>query len=245
MKRLFLSITKGEKLRFLGHLDFLRTLERAVMRSEVPIAFSEGFNPHMKLTLDSALGVGVTADPLYLEIKLEKEMPLEEVKERLSGQLPEGIEIHKIIEAEQGWPKFVAVFNEDAYEMEGPVLENAKQEDFDSAYEALEKFNALDSFMYERVTPKKVRTMDVKPMILEPMKAVFKDGRAYLTFSLIRSNTGSIQPKDVWKFLAESFKMPWTEGEFICSRTGTYRRIEGKRLTLSDKDIFKDLVKGK
>ena len=54
MKRLFLSITKGEELRFLGHLDFLRTMERAVMRSEIPVAFSEGFNPHMKLSLDSA-----------------------------------------------------------------------------------------------------------------------------------------------------------------------------------------------
>ena len=73
MKRLFLSITKGEELRFLGHLDFLRTMERAVMRSEIPVAFSEGFNPHMKLSLDSALGVGVTADPLYLEIKLEED----------------------------------------------------------------------------------------------------------------------------------------------------------------------------
>ena len=79
MKRLFLSITKGEELRFLGHLDFLRTVERAVMRSEIPVAFSEGFNPHMKLSLDSALGVGVTADPLYLEIRLEKDMPVEEV----------------------------------------------------------------------------------------------------------------------------------------------------------------------
>ena len=69
MKRLFLSISKGEELRFLGHLDMLRTMERAVIRSGIPIAFSEGFNPHMKIAFDAALGVGVTADPLYLEMK--------------------------------------------------------------------------------------------------------------------------------------------------------------------------------
>ena len=103
MKRLFLSITKGEELRFLGHLDFLRTMERAVMRSEIPVAFSEGFNPHMKLSLDSALGVGVTADPLYLEIKLEEDMSTDEVRERLSRQLPRGITIHSIVEAEKNW----------------------------------------------------------------------------------------------------------------------------------------------
>lgn len=64
MIRLFLSISKGEELRFLGHLDYLRTMERAIMRSGLPVAFSEGFNPHMKISMDSALGVGVTADPL-------------------------------------------------------------------------------------------------------------------------------------------------------------------------------------
>lgn len=38
--------------------------------------------------------------------------------------------------------------------------------------------------------------------------------------------------------------MPWTEGEFICSRTGTYRRLEGKRLTLEDDGVFQGLLKG-
>lgn len=244
MKRLFLSITKGEELRFLGHLDFLRTLERAVMRSEIPVAFSEGFNPHMKLALDSALGVGVTADPLYLEMKLEGDMDLSEVKERLSRQLPKGIAIRSIVEAEKNWPKFVAVFNEDAYEMEGPVKEGLTEDDFKQAEASLKKFNSLSSFLYKRVTPKKVREMDVKPMILEPMKFTFTRDRAYLTFSLVRSSTGTVQPKDIWKILAETFHMPWTEGEFICSRTGTYRRLEGKRLTLEDDGVFQGLLKG-
>ena len=57
MIRLFLSISKGEELRFLGHLDYLRTMERAIMRSGLPVAFSEGFNPHMKISMDSALGL--------------------------------------------------------------------------------------------------------------------------------------------------------------------------------------------
>ena len=43
-----------------------------MIRSGIPIAFSEGFNPHMKIAFDAALGVGVTADPLYLEMKIWK-----------------------------------------------------------------------------------------------------------------------------------------------------------------------------
>lgn len=242
MKRLFLAITKGEEIRFLGHLDYLRTMERVVVRSGIPIAFSEGFNPHMKISLDSALAVGVTADPLYMEIKLEKDMPIEEVKERMQREMPKGMTIYHIEEAAQGWPKFVAFFNEDAYEMEGPVTEGA---DAEAAKEAIARFNALPSFIYQRVTPKKVREMDVKPMIMEPMKIRIEGERAYLTFSLIRSNTGTVQPKDVWKMLAESFGLPWTPDAFICSRTGTYRKEAGERKTPFDPGVFDAWVKKK
>ena len=242
MKRLFLAITKGEEIRFLGHLDYLRTMERVVVRSGIPIAFSEGFNPHMKISLDSALAVGVTADPLYMEIKLEKDMPVEEVKERMQREMPKGMTIYHIEEAAQEWPKFVAFFNEDAYEMEGPVTEGA---DVEAAKEAIARFNALPSFIYQRVTPKKVREMDVKPMIMEPMKVRIEGERAYLTFSLIRSNTGTVQPKDVWKMLAESFGLPWTPDAFICSRTGTYRKEAGERKTPFDPGVFDAWVKKK
>lgn len=242
MKRLFLAITKGEEIRFLGHLDYLRTMERVVVRSGIPIAFSEGFNPHMKISLDSALAVGVTADPLYMEIKLEKDMPIEEVKERMQREMPKGMTIYHIEEAAPEWPKFVAFFNEDAYEMEGPVTEGA---DAEAAKEAIARFNALPSFIYQRVTPKKVREMDVKPMIMEPMKVRIEGERAYLTFSLIRSNTGTVQPKDVWKMLAESFGLPWMPDAFICSRTGTYRKEAGERKTPFDPGVFDAWVKKK
>lgn len=242
MKRLFLAITKGEEIRFLGHLDYLRTMERVVVRSGIPIAFSEGFNPHMKISLDSALAVGVTADPLYMEIKLEKDIPIEEVKERMQREMPKGMTIYHIEEAAPEWPKFVAFFNEDAYEMEGPVTEGA---DAEAAKEAIARFNALPSFIYQRVTPKKVREMDVKPMIMEPMKVRIEGERAYLTFSLIRSNTGTVQPKDVWKMLAESFGLPWMPDAFICSRTGTYRKEAGERKTPFDPGVFDAWVKKK
>ena len=230
MKRLFLSISKNEELRFLGHLDYLRTMERIVVRSGIPIAFSEGFNPHMKISLDSALGVGVTAD-------LEKDISNEAIRAMMEPQLPKGIVIHDILEAKQEWPKFVAFFNEDCYEMEGPVTDGANQED---AEKKIAEFNGLSSFLYKRVTPKKIREMDVKPMIMEPMKVRIEGNRAYLTFSLIRSNNGTVQPKDIWKMLSESFDLPWIPDAFICSRTGTYRNKEGKRLTPFDKGVFKE-----
>lgn len=238
MKRMFISISKGSDLRFLGHLDFLKTMERAILRAGIPIAFSEGFNPHMRMAFDTALSVGVSADPFYMDIRLEDDMSCEEVKERLGKQLLRGITIHDVMEADISWPKLVTWLNEDEYEMEGPAHPGASLAE---AREAIQKFNELPSYIYTRVTPKKTREMDVKPMILQPLAVNIKDDRAYLTFSIVRTNSGTVQPKDIWKFLAESFGLPWTPDEFICSRMGAYHREGNERFTPFMPGIFSPL----
>lgn len=242
MRRLFLAITKGEELRFLGHLDFLRTLERAIMRSGIPVAYSEGFNPHMRIALDAALGVGVAADPIYLDIRLDGDMPLGEVRERLEKELLRGICIKHIVEADLSWPKLINFLNEDVYEAEGPLSGPCDPE---AAQEAIRRFNSLDSFLYERVTPKKVRSMDVIPMLTEPLSVRIEKDRAYLSFALVRSSTGTVQPKDLWKLLAESFHLPWTSGEFVCTRCGVYHRENGVRQTPFDAGVFPKAKEGK
>lgn len=55
--------------------------------------------------------------------------------------------------------------------------------------------------------------MDVKPMIIQPMRVKIQGNRVYLNFSLARSQSGSVQPKDIWKMLAEflichGYRMP-------------------------------------
>lgn len=235
MKRLYISITKGDALRFLGHLDFLRTMERAIMRARIPVLFSEGFNPHMKLSFDAALGVGVAADPLYMTLIVEDDVTGEAVREALTAQLSPGIVIGHIREAENSGMKLANFFTEDRYEMEGPVPEGA---DPLAAEEGIRRFNSLPSFLYRRVTPKKIREMDVKPMLAGPVEAEIQGNRGFLRFSLHRSTTGSIQPKDLWKLLSESFGLPWTPGEFICSRTGTFRREGDRLLTPFDRGAF-------
>lgn len=75
----------------------------------------------MKIAFDAALGVGVTADPLYLEMKLEKDFLPEKVSALLTPQLPKGVMLHKIKEVGLDSGKLVTFLNEDVYEMEGPV----------------------------------------------------------------------------------------------------------------------------
>ena len=57
--RMMVVFEKGEALRYIGHLDLMRTVQRALRRSELPVKYSNGFNPHIRLSFAAPLSVGV------------------------------------------------------------------------------------------------------------------------------------------------------------------------------------------
>lgn len=96
MRRLILRLRKGPEIRFVGHLDLMRVLERALRRAQLPLAYTEGFNPRTKLALASALAVGATSDWEICQIDLAEEPGPEAVStwvDRLRDQLPPGLEV--------------------------------------------------------------------------------------------------------------------------------------------------------
>ncbi len=89
---------KSGRLRFLSHLDIVRAIIRATMASGLPIAFSQGFNPHPKLSFGPPLPVGTTGNAELFDVELTRGVPAEDVETGLAAFLPEGLEI---IEAAQ------------------------------------------------------------------------------------------------------------------------------------------------
>ena len=81
--KLRMQITKEKEIRFISHLEYVRTIERAIRRAKLPAAYSEGFNPHLKFSLASALGVGVVSMAEFVEIELAE--PMEGCAEDDSG----------------------------------------------------------------------------------------------------------------------------------------------------------------
>ena len=77
----------------MSHLDFVRMFGRAIRRAKLPIAYSEGFNPHPLLTFALPLSVGYTSECEILELVLSEDVPSREVMERLNEVLPEGVKI--------------------------------------------------------------------------------------------------------------------------------------------------------
>ncbi len=91
--RIVIKYTKKGKIRYISHLDTLRVLQRAVRRAKLPIKFSEGFNPHAKISIAYPLSLGLESEGEYAEIEFTQKMRLTDVQERLQKCLPQGMEI--------------------------------------------------------------------------------------------------------------------------------------------------------
>lgn len=74
--------------RFMSHRDNLRVFERAIRRSEMPIAYTQGFHPHMKMSFSPPLSIGYTSESEYLDLILDRPFHLD-MGERLKEELPD------------------------------------------------------------------------------------------------------------------------------------------------------------
>jgi len=95
-QRICLRFSKRGELRYISHLDLIRTFERAIRRANLPIRMTGGFNPRPRMSFPLSLGVGIDADEEVIELELADWVVPAEAAERLQGQLPAGLEIGSV-----------------------------------------------------------------------------------------------------------------------------------------------------
>ena len=86
---------KRDEVKYIGHLDTMRTFTRCIKRTTLPIKFSGGFNPRVQLSFALPLGVGVTSECEYVDLELQDEVELDisEIVKEMNRVLPEGFRI--------------------------------------------------------------------------------------------------------------------------------------------------------
>ena len=84
---------KVGNLQYISHLDLQRTFGRVLVRAGLPLWYTKGFNPHIKMVFGMPLPVGAESECELLDIRIEREMSLEEVKERLNRELTDELAV--------------------------------------------------------------------------------------------------------------------------------------------------------
>ena len=176
-------------VKFIGHLDVMRYFQKAVRRSELPIKYSQGFNPHQLMVFAQPLGVGVTSDGEYMDIETEdndfegKPLNAERVGEILGGALTEGFEIVDIREIPwtegtkhpenamalvKGADYIMSL--KDGYTLSGNTEEDALKSGSELLLilkDKLKEFLEKDSIVVSKKSKSGERDFDIRPYIYE------------------------------------------------------------------------------
>ena len=89
--RYLTKFTKEENIKFISHLDVLKTIQKNIRRSGLPVEFSQGFNPHMNTSIAQPLSVGVYSSGEYMDMILTTETNEQEIVDKLNATAPSGI----------------------------------------------------------------------------------------------------------------------------------------------------------
>ncbi len=82
-----LKFRKVGSLQYISHLDLQRTFHRVIGRACVPVWYTQGFNPHIKMVFSTPLSVGAQSEYEFLDIRIDRMMSCEEIMERINREL--------------------------------------------------------------------------------------------------------------------------------------------------------------
>ena len=210
--RFRVKYAKNGTARFIGHLDLVRIFDRTLRRAGIPVAYSQGFHPHPKISFGPPLSLGMRSIAEYADISLSS--PCRDIGALLTRAMVEGMEvlsIRPVLEKAESLTKIIT------------LAEYRIRCEIDSVLAGrISDILGRERIMIERITKSGPKELDIRPGILELAVAPEGDG----VFMLIGLETGkSVRPSEVADLLFE------TDRPFEVTRTEQYAEMEGRRVS--------------
>lgn len=99
--RYLIKFSKEDSIKFVAHLDLMRTIQRMMKRSGLPVQYSKGFNPHINMSLAQPLAVGVYSSGDYLDAAFDEELDESTIVEKLNLSAPMGIKVFEAVKIKE------------------------------------------------------------------------------------------------------------------------------------------------
>ena len=158
MQRLRVRYAKRGRLRFTSHRDFSRAFERAIVRAQIPMAYSSGFNPHPRISYAGASPTGAASEAEYLEVGLARQTDPAAVLAALDEALPPGLDVLEVVVSAGG--SLADLLEASMWRTRVPDLAP------DAAESAVRSFLAADEVLVERMTKKGLRSFDCRGAVV-------------------------------------------------------------------------------
>lgn len=210
---------KDGPARYLSHLDLVRAFEQAARRAGLPLAHTQGFNPHPKMSFAAPLPVGVAGEAEFADIELTHPVGPLELAEKLNKSLSEGLKVREVRPLPPVYPSLMSVVQKASYSISAGVKRPIEQAEVD---EAINAFLSKANIFIEREGKKtKNKSIDIRPGIYALCGRV-KTGEIVIEAVLRTGSAGNVRVDDLLSALVKYSGLPLAP-PFACRRTGLYR----------------------
>jgi len=186
-----LEFSKLGRAKYISHLDLNRTFSHALVRAKIPVWYTMGFNPHTKMTFATPLSVGSESVCEYMDIKIVKDMPADDIKAALSSAFAPGLNIVDVYFPE-------TKFNDIAWSEYEMTLHTARASV--SLAEDISRLFARDAIKVVKHTKSGEKEVDIKPHILR-FDAVYEDGAVVIRTALCCDKQNFLNPEYLMKVI--------------------------------------------
>jgi radical SAM-linked protein len=183
-----ITFTKQGALRYTGHLDLHRLWERAMRRAGLPIAYSQGFHPQPKISLAAALPLGFSSRGEVLDVRLNEDIPLDEIAQRLKDNLPRDVQIVGVEQVDDRAPA-----------LQTQVLSAAYNVELTEPIDGSELTRRVEALMNAESLPRERRgkSYDLRPLIEMLSVVTEANGKVWLKMTLAAREGATGRPEEV------------------------------------------------
>jgi radical SAM family uncharacterized protein/radical SAM-linked protein len=160
VQRLRLRFARHGVLRFLSHLEQIEVFRRVIRRTDIPVAYTAGFSPQLRMAFGPAISVGYESDSEYVEVELLRNIDAAQVQAQIQKELPAGFEILSVRKVPVFFPSLDSLLNVANYEIKADVTD-----------EQLRRFLAQSEIIVEKKKKDgRIERIDAKPLLLQVKK---------------------------------------------------------------------------
>lgn len=220
---------KENNMKFLSHLELIKTMERAFRRMKLPMKFSEGFSPKPKISYAAPLPVGVESECDYLDVELVEKVDIKNLLDNQKQFLPNGI---SFLEARyHGKSKsLMSLVTDSAYIVQIIIDQTLSKE---IIAEKLNHFLALESITYEKMNKKKkMKVIDIKPLIGQIDLLAVNEDQIILKTLVTTGSNGNLKPEKLAELFCSYESLNLVEGKDRYRRVDLYARKDNKLVNL-------------
>jgi len=192
MQRLRITFSRGEEVKYITHLDIMRLWERALRRAGIPIAYSQGFSPHPKISIAAPLPIGVTSDSELMDIQLRRRISPYFFMKAVSAQLPAGIDLLRVEQVALTLPSLQSQMRQAEYRVELKTDKGAQEVE-----DAIHSFLAAKEFPWQHERDTGIRRYDIRSLVHDLWLIGWHESGCTLGMRLRTDSTATGRPEQV------------------------------------------------